>query len=377
LKLPALIAVSVLAHTAFTGARVALTLAAIAIGGTPFEAGLVVSLLAVMPMLLSVHAGRWTDRSGVLRPTLIALLMIEAALLLALRPSMTGLGAAAVLLGCGYMLVHLAINNAIGNDSTPETRTHGFTMLALGISTSTVAGPVVAGFLIDLAGHGWTMLVLALLPLMALALLGMMRQNVVRSPEPPAPAAKQTLADLLRHAPLRAVLIVSALLSMGSDLFTFMMPMHGTGIGLSASTIGMIMGAFGTGTFVVRLFIPMLSRRFAEWQVLSGALALTALVYMFFPLFRAVPILLALAFILGLGLGCALPVIMSAIQQASPPGRSGEAIGVRSMLVNASQTVLPVSFGAIGSAAGTGVVFWALAAILCGGSIFAVRQHGR
>jgi MFS family permease len=138
----------------------------------------------------------------------------------------------------------------------------------------------------------------------------------------------------------------------------------------------MIMGAFGAGTFVVRLFIPMLSRRVAEWQVLAGALALTALIYMVFPLFHAVPMLLALAFILGLGLGCALPMIMSAIQQASPAGRSGEAIGVRSMLVNASQTILPVSFGAIGSAAGTGVVFWALAAILCGGVVFAMRQQG-
>lgn len=377
MKLPALIAVTVLAHTVFTGGRVVLTLATIALGATPFEVGLVVSMLAVMPMLLSVHAGRWTDRSGVFKPTLMALLMLEAALLLALRPSMAGLGAAAVLLGCGYMLIHLAINNAIGNDSTPDARTRAFTMLALGVSTSTVAGPVIAGFLIDLAGHAWTLLALGLLPLLALALLGRGRPEPVRVPEPPEPAARHKLADLLRHAPLRAVLIVSALLSMGSDLFTFMMPMHGTRIGLSASTIGMIMGAFGAGTFVVRLFIPMLSRRFAEWQVLAGALALTALVYIFFPLFRAVPVLLALAFILGLGLGCALPMIMSGIQHASPAGRSGEAIGVRSMLINASQTVLPLSFGAIGSAAGTGVVFWALAAILSGGFLFALRQQGR
>ncbi len=372
-----MIALIVLAHTAFSGGRVTLTLSAIRIGGTPFEVGVVVSLLALVPMLLSVHAGRWMDRSGVFRPTLLALLMLEAALLLALVPTLAGLGAAAVLMGCGFMLIHLAVNNAVGHGSTAENRTRAFSMLALGGSASTVAGPVIAGFLIDLAGHAWTFLVLASLPALALALLGMLRPQGAPPPVPAQPGTRPRMGDLFRHAPLRAVLVVSALLSMGWDLFTFVMPMHGDRIGLSASTIGLVMGAFGAGTFVVRLFIPWLSRLFSEWQVLAGALALTALVYTVFPLFDAVAALLALAFVLGLGLGSALPMIMSAIQQTAPPGRSGEAIGVRSMLINASQTALPVGFGAVGSAVGTGVVFWALAAMLGGGLVFIARQRDR
>ena len=375
MKLSILIALSVLAHTAFAGGRVALTFAAIGLGGTPLEVGLVVSSLAVIPMLLSVHAGRWSDRSGVVKPTLLALLLLEAALLLALLPAMISLGAAAVLLGCGYMLVHLAINNAVGHAGTPEARSHGFSMLALGVSTSTVAGPVIAGFLVDLAGHAYTFLALASLPLLALALLALGRRQAPPVTVAPRPTIKPRMVDLFRHAPLRAVLIVSALLSMGSDLFTFMIPMHGDRIGLPASTVGLIMGAFGTGTFVVRLFMPLLSRTFSEWQALTGALALTAIVYVLFPWFDTLPVLLAFAFVLGLGLGSALPVIMSAIQRTSPSGRSGEAIGVRSMLLNASQTVLPVSFGALGSAVGTGFVFWAVAAALGGGFIFAVRQQ--
>lgn len=376
LNLPALIALNVLAHTAFTGGRVALTLFAIQRGGTPFEVGLVVSLLAVMPMLFSVHAGRWTDRSGVFTPMLAALLMLETGLLLALLPSLVSLGAAAVLLGSGYMLVHLAVNNAVGQGSTRENRTEAFSNLAIGGAASTVAGPVIAGFLIDLAGHAGTSMALALLPPLALALLVLGRPATRLGPVVAAPAARPSLADLLRHAPLRAVLIVSTLLSMGRDLFTFMMPMHGDRIGLSASTIGMIMGAFGIGTLVVRIVIPPLSRRLSEWQVLAGALALTAIVYMVFPAFRAVPVLLGLSLVLGLGLGSALPMIMSGIQQVAPPGRSGESIGIRSMLINTSQTLLPVLFGTVGSAAGTGFVFWAVAAILCGGFVFAVRQDG-
>jgi predicted MFS family arabinose efflux permease len=248
-------------------------------------------------------------------------------------------------------------------------------MLALGISTSTIAGPVIAGVLVDMTGNASTFLVLAMLPLLALALLWPERQKAAAVPALPTPVAKRRMVDLFRHAPLRAVFTASALLSMGWDLFTFMMPMHGARVGLSASAIGLIMGAFGTGTFVVRLFMPALVRMFPTWRVLAGALALAGIVYVLLPLFDVVPVLLVLAFVLGLGLGSALPMIKTALQQTSPPGRSGEAIGVRTMLVNASQTVLPVSFGAIGSAGGTGFVFWALAAMLGCGVVFAVRQQ--
>lgn len=374
MKLSSLIALMVLAHTAFAGARVALTLSALRLGGTPFEVGLVVGLLALVPMFLSVHAGRWTDRSAVGKPLLLALLMLEAGLLLAPFPALPTLGAAAVLLGCGFMLVHLAVNNAVGNGA-PARRTHGFSMLALGISTSTIAGPVLAGALVDLAGQAAAFLSLALLPLLALALLWLRRADAAALPTPAAPAARRRMADLLRHPPLRAVFIVSALLSMGWDLFTFMMPMHGARSGLSASAIGLVMGAFGAGTFVVRLALPALARKLAPWRVLAGALALAALAYALLPLSDALPALLALAFVLGVALGSALPMIMSEMQSSAPPGRGGEAIGVRTMLANASQTALPVGFGALGSAGGTGVVFWALAALLAGGAAFALRRR--
>lgn len=377
MNLSALVALMVMAHTAFAGGRVVLTLAAIRLGSTPFEVGMVVGLLALVPMCLSVHAGRWADRSGAVRPALSALLMLGAALLLATLPSLAWLGLSAILLGSGFMLLHLAIHSAVAKGLAPEERARGFSMLALGNSASTTAGPVAAGFLIDLAGTTWTFVALAVLPLLALALLGRVRAGLAAIPMTVPAAGRVRAADLLRHAPLRAVLIVSALLSMGWDLFSFMMPIHGDRIGLSASAIGLVMGVFGGGTFVIRLFIPWLARRFSEWQVLAGTLALTAAVYAVFPFFSTLKPLLALAFALGLALGCAFPMIMSAIAHTAPPGRSGEAIGIRSMLINASQTVLPVTLGALGSAGGTRLAFWVIAAMLGAGMVFAIGRHGK
>jgi predicted MFS family arabinose efflux permease len=377
LNLLALILMMVLAHITFTGSRVALMLFAINLGATPVRVGLLMSLLALVPMLLSVHAGRWTDRVGVFKPTFIALVMlVTGALLPALHPSLNSLYCASVLLGSGFMIIHVAVNNAVGNASTPQNRTQSFSLLALGFSTSTVLGPVIAGFTIDVAGHAVTFLILAAFSLTSLAVLyKTLRFAPARVPQA-ASAEKVRVIDLLRHGPLRAVFIVSGLMSMGWDLFTFMVPIQGARIGLSASTIGLIMGAFGVGTFMVRLAIPWIARTFSEWRVLTGALALTAFVYLLFPLFTAVPVLLALAFVLGMGLGCALPMIMSLIHLTAPPGRTGEAVGVRSTLINASQTILPLMFGALGSAVGMVPVFWTLAAFLSAGGVFAGRRKG-
>ena len=49
--------------------------------------------------------------------------------------------------------------------------------------------------------------------------------------------------DLVRNRKLRSVLIVSGMLLMGWNLFTFVMPIHCSDIGLSASTTRIIMGA--------------------------------------------------------------------------------------------------------------------------------------
>ena len=367
----------VLTHVTFTGNRVALALSAIQSNATPLQVGLLMSLLAIMPMFLSVHAGRWTDRVGVFLPMCIALcLMITGALLPALGGALGMLYAASILLGSGFMLAHVAINNAIGHASTPETRTSAFSLLALGFSTSTLAGPMIAGFVIDYQGFTTSFLTLAAFSAgAALLLLGFGKSRPMTAHVAAAPAADLHVLDLLRHEPLRAVFITSGLLSMGWDLFTFMVPIQGARIGLSASTIGLIMGSFGAGTFVVRLAMPRVARILPAWHILTFALAITSLVYLLFPLFSAVPVLLGLAFLLGLGLGSAMPMVMSLIYFVAPEGRTGEAVGVRSTLINASQTTLPLLFGALGAVTGTVPVFWALAILLALGGLFSSRQN--
>jgi MFS family permease len=182
---------------------------------------------------------------------------------------------------------------------------------------------------------------------------------------------------LLRKRELRHVLIASGTLSMGWDLYTFVLPIYGSRIGLSASTIGTIMGTFALATFAVRLAMPLLVRRVKEWQVITAALAISAGAYSLFPLVTSVALLMSLSFILGIGLGCAQPMVMALHYSVSPPGRQGEAVGVRTTVLNTSSTLLPLLFGALGLALGMGPVFWSMAAILGAGGYFANRKRRR
>jgi MFS family permease len=86
-------------------------------------------------------------------------------------------------------------------------------------------------------------------------------------------------------------------------------------------------------------------------------------------------LLLALAFVLGLGLGMAQPMVMSLLYSTAPAGRVGEAVGMRTNLVNLSQTAMPVGFGALGSALGVAPMFWAMALALGAGAAFEHNRH--
>ncbi len=376
-RLLPLVAMMVLVHLSFTGGRIALTLFAIQLQASTFVVGLQVSLLSVLPMLLSVHMGRWIDRVGMRPPALIGLCTVVVGCTLpAIWPAIPVLCCASMLLGTGFMLLHMTVYNAVGHASTPDTRVRAFTVLSLGFSTSTVLGPVMAGFAIDHIGHRATFALLPVFTLLSLCVLAYLWKNAPpHARHPHAPGANRVM-DLLRDPPMRAVFVVSGLLSMAWDMFTFMVPVQGSRIGLNASTIGMIMGCFGVATFVVRLAMPLLQRHLTEWQTLCTSLGVTTVVYVLFPLFSAVPVLLLLAFVVGMSLGCTQPMIMSLVHTVAPAGRSGEALGVRSTVMNGSQTFLPILFGGLGAAAGMVPAFWTLAVILGAGTFFSHR-HSR
>lgn len=363
-----------LAHLAFVGSRMATTLFALQLGASEFTTGVLMALFALLPMFLSVGSGRLIDRVGPRKPILISLGALALAVALPFfLPYLAVLYVSSTLLGVSFLFVHIGMNSVFGALGTPEQRAMNFSWLALGFSVSATLGPLVAGFAIDWLGHAPAFLLLAAFPAAAFVILALRKRPMPRPERGPRESGSGVL-DLMRVPSLRATFIVSGLLAMGWDIYSFLLPLYGARLGLTAASIGVIMATFSIATFVVRLAMPIFARRVRHWVLIAGALALSGTSYVLFPFAESVALLMAISFVLGLGLGCAQPVIMAVLYNASPPGRQGEAVGVRTLMLNASHTVIPLASGAISAAVGMAPAFWALAACLLVGAWYAKRR---
>jgi len=367
---------TVLSHASFVGSRITVSLAAIAQGATPLTVGVLMSLYAVVPMFAAVQAGRLVDRVGAHRPIALGGMVLVAGILApAVSHALPVLFVSVVFVGVAFMFQHIALNHVIGNLGDAAERPVNFSWFALGYSVSGTLGPLTAGFAIDLVGHGWAFLLLAIPAAAGTALL-LRRRGVPARPAEHRPSTeKHSVGDLLRNPRLLPVFLFSGLLASGWDMYTFVIPIYGSQIGLSASTIGLVMSSFALATFTVRLVMPSLVRRLSAWAVICTALVVAGTAYALFPLARQATLLAALSFLLGLGLGSAQPMIMSALYAASPPGRQGEAVGVRTTMINASTAIMPLAFGALGTALGVAPVLWAMAAALLSGGWLADRRR--
>ena len=365
---------TVLLHIAFAGTRVTLSLFALDLGASAASVGILISLLSVLPMFFAVKWGRYIDRVGVRGPMLAGVSALIAALLIAfVFPRMEALYAVSVLSGCGFSIFHIAVHQACGIIGEPRDRAHNFSVLALAFSTAGVIGPMLAGFSIDWIGHRHTFLLLGTALIVTLAVMLAKPGEIPRHATALKAGEERRLADLVRIPPLRRVLVMSAILSMAWDLYTFVLPIHGSRLGLSATTIGLILGCFGAAVFVVRLALPLLVRWLSEWKMLLGAMFATAVAMALVPLVTDVALLMALSFLLGVGLGGAQPMIMALLYNTAPPGRGAEAVGVRTLLLNFSQAGIPLLFGALGAALGMAPVFLSMAIALAAGGWYARR----
>ena len=363
-----LIAVAVTAHVALGAARVTTALYALSLHASAFTVGTLIALFALFPMMLAVPMGRVIDRIGMRKPLIVGCLLATAGVLLAASiPGLTVLYPAAILIGTGFMAIFIGTQHAVGVVSAPEQRTASYSRLSLGFSISSFTGPLIAGFMIDHANYSYAYLSCGLFTLAALALtVGGAISHVTVQPVTHH-QSKGSPLQLLRDRELRCVYVIGILLAAAWDMFTFVTPVHGTQLGFSASTIGMILASFAAATFVVRLAMPYIVQRYREWHILTAALSVTALCYVAFP-FMDTPIsLAATTVVLGLALGTGQPNVLALLHTMAPAGRGAEAIGIRATIGNASSIMMPIAFGAAGAALGLFVVFWSLSLAIATG----------
>ena len=359
------------------GSKVAVSLYALELGAGSLLVGVLAALFAAFPLLLAVHAGRVSDRFGMRTPIFFGCVVMALGLLLPMMDgSLAMLIACASLVGLGHIFFHVTIHNLVGA-LDEAARTKNFATFALGSSIAAFIGPSAAGFGIEIAGYRATFAMLAVFAALPALLVVTLRGIVPPRVAHETHAQQRSAWDLLANRPLRRTLIMSGVTLTGIELFSFYLPVYGRAVGLSPSSIGMILSTYAVAGFLVRAFMHRLAERFTELGVLTGSLFLAAAAYAAVPGFTDGTLLAGVAFALGLALGSAQPLTIILTYNHAPKGRSGEALGMRIMANKVTQIGVPLMFGGVGAALGSVPVFLATGAFLLAGGVLSLLSSRR
>lgn len=365
-------------HIAYAGSRVAVSLYALTLGASQVTIGVIMALYALCPMVLAIYFGKLADRIGPRLPMMMGTACLTAALLLPpFFPGLAILYILAPLVGTSFCLFFVAVTAIAGGIGGEGNRLRNYAMISLGFSGASFVGPMTAGFSIDHLGHLPTFILLASFPVASLLVLLFRAELLPHAAKREGADEKRNSLDLWRIPTLRSAFIASGIISSGNDLFSFYMPVYGYAIGLSASVIGTVVGFCALAAFVIRLALPRLTKLAGEARILSYAIFLAAGGFVLIPFFQNAYVLAAIAFLLGLGLGCGLPLSMSLIYALSPPGRMAESSGLRTTVNNFTHVVIPLFFGSLGAAFGFFPVFVSNSAVLIAGGMILRRSRSQ
>lgn len=376
--LPAVIGSLICVHASMAATRVTASLLVLDRGYPEWIVGVLLSLFAVAPIGLSLWAGRLADRHGLHRPLSVGVAMgLAGALVAVLTQHPAALAVAALATGGAVAVAAVGIQREAGlmaRDASDLKRV--FSWIALGPALSNALAPVVVGLLIDHVGFRAGFVFAALLPLVAWWLGQRVPKGLsgpARNPAEDSRGRPRGALSLLRLAPLRHLLLVNLALSSCWDAHSFAVPVLGHARGLSASSIGLILGSFAVAATVVRLAISRWADHLDEKRALRGAMVLataTCAVYYWLP--GAAGMMLGSA-MLGLALGSVQPMILAMLHQVTPGDRHGQALGLRMLATNAATIVMPVSFGALAAATVPAAPLWLMGSLVLAAQMPAAR----
>ena len=365
-------------HACMASVRVTASLFLLQQGQPEWMVGVLLSLFAVAPLALSLWAGRLADRHGLHRPMAVSVVMagIGAGVMVASQ-HLAALALGSLLTGGALSVGAVAMQRHAGRlASEPRQLKRVFAWVSLGPALSNALSPVVAGLLIDAVSFRAAFAFGLLMPALAWWLTLKVPREVpaglrhgASGAMAPATASgtvgrRRSTWGLLRLPALRRLLVINVVLAACWDAHMFAVPVIGHGRGLSASEIGLVLGAFAVAATVVRLAISAFGDRIEERTVLRAAMVLAAVVLVVYAWLPGGAGMMAGSALLGLALGSVQPVVLALLHQVTPHDRHGEALGVRMLATNAATVAMPSSFGLLASATVAAAPMWLMAALV-------------
>lgn len=261
--------------------------AALTLGATPFQMGMLNAVQILPYLLLALPAGVWIDRTRK-RPLMLAANLVRAALLAAIPAAyvlhllgMPMLYACAFGIGACTLLFDLAYQTYLPSLVGADQLVEGNSKLEISRSAAEIAGPGLAGMLIGVLAAPFAILVHSVMMLVSAFSIGLIRRSEP-APEPVprqagrmAAEIREGMALVFRNPYLAAVAGEAATYNFFSQVTWSVLILHITrDLGIGAADLGWIMGAAGAGSILGSLTAGRLAKRFRLGPVICGSMLL-------------------------------------------------------------------------------------------------------
>jgi len=359
-----LVATLICVHACMAVTRVTASLWVLNRGYGEASVGMLLSLFAVAPIGLSLWAGRLADRNGFHRPVGVGVLLAGGGALLALAvQQLWAIALGCLLCGGAIAVAAVAMQREAGlMANEPGELKRIFSWVALGPALSNALAPVIAGLLIDHVGMSAAFGFATLLPVLA---WGLALKVPRHRPEPVTKSFREPAAwDLFRMPTFRRLMVVNLVMSACWDAHSFVVPVVGHARGLSASSIGIVLGSFAVAATCVRLAIVRFADELHEVKALRTAMVVAMLTFLAYAWLPGTAGLMCGSALLGTALGSVQPMVLAMLHRVTPPERHGQALGLRMLFINSATVAMPAGFGVLAAATALAAPMWLMASLL-------------
>ena len=356
-------------------------LLASSLGADAVEVGLINGVFMLTACGLSIPSGLISDRLGRRLPLLGGLLILAgSSFMLYWSSSLPQVAFIYLLFGVGLSTFSPALMAYVGDITSPELRGHAFGWYTMAMYSGMTLGPAAGGFIAKALGLRQVFpLAGGLILAMYFVVLFFLSPPIAdHHPAVSRHAILRSLKSLTGNRPLVACLVAVFGSCLGYGTFVTFMPLYMLSLGMNTVHIGLV---FATGALVNALSrLPSGHRcdRFEDRSILVVAgLAVFAMAMASFGLCRSALSFVAVAAVMGGGMGVTFTVICALIAAAVPQEKRGLAVGCYNTCIYAGMMLSSAGMGPVIRAEGFRVAFVVngMVAVMALGLFMRMYQH--
>ena len=337
--------------------RVTTSYRTLELGLPPAWLGVISAGFAILPIFLAVKIGRYIDRGHDAQAAWIGtgLILIASVGLWAWPNTAFQLFAWTVVLGTGHMCCMAAQQMLTVRSARRRARDSAFGHFMVAISIGQGLGPFIVGWVgaaatIPATGPLFVLGVIAALVCQAIAFA---IRPAPRAPDHAASAEIVPLGALVRMPGMVAFMTASVVSVTALDLLVIYLPLLGAERGIDARNIGMLLMMRSFAALVGRAFYVRMIYAFGRMPLTLAATLLAAGAFVLLAV-PSLPVMYGAVLAIGVGLGVASTLTLTAIVDIAPAKARGTAMSLRITGNRIGLVLMPFVAGIV--AAGAGVL---------------------